>query len=73
MPVPGGRRAGIPGVREWRRRRDQAGELLYIVAGIPRGPLRRQAWQVFHEWQEERITFREAERRLRELAAKAEA
>ncbi len=65
--------ARIPTVREWRKRRDQAGELLYIVAGIPRGPLREKAWRIFHQWQEEEITYKEAEKKLRELAAKAKA
>ena len=63
----------IPSLKEWRKRRDQAGILHYIIAGIPRGPLREQAWQVYEDWQEERITFKEAEQRLRELAAKAKA
>ena len=70
-----GRDGGIrvPSLGEWRRRRDQAGILCYIIAGIPRGPLREQAWQIFDRWQEELITFREARERLRELARKAKA
>ena len=63
--------ARIPTVREWRKRRDQAGELHGIIAKIPRVPLREKAWRIFHQWQEEEITFKEAEKKLRELAAKA--
>ncbi len=62
-----GGRVRIPSVAEWRKRRDQAGELLYIIAGIPRGSLREEAWRIYEDWQEERISFGEAKRRLEEL------
>ena len=62
----------IPSVREWRRRRDQAGILIHYVVQTPRGSsLRKKAWKVFEEWQEERITFEEARERLERLAAEA--
>ena len=64
----------IPSLREWRKRRDQAGILIGYVFQTPKGSrLREQAWRVYEDWQEERITFKEAEKRLRELAAKAKA
>jgi len=61
----------IPSVREWRKRRDQAGQLIHLVVQTPRGSLRQKAWQIFRDWQEEKTTFKEAEKRLRGLAAKA--
>ncbi len=64
----------VPSVREWRKRRDQAGKLIYILTDIPRDSLlRKKAWRVYEDWQEERITFKEAEKKLRELAARAKA
>ncbi len=69
--VPGRGEVRVPSVREWRERRDQAGELIHIVVQIPRGPLRRKAWEIFDRWQEEEITFQEAKRRLRELVERA--
>jgi len=45
--------------------------LLYLVARIPRGPLREQAWRVYRRWANAEISYHEAKRRLRELAAKA--
>ena len=73
--MPGGDgKIRVPSLGEWRERRDQAGRLLYILTDIPRdSPLREQAWRVYEDWQEERITFKEAEQRLRELARKAKA
>ncbi len=68
MSKPKTREIRIPTVREWRMRRDQAGILHGIIVKIPRGSLRKQAWQIFHQWQEEEITFKEAEKKLRELA-----
>jgi len=56
-------------VREWRKRRDQAGELIHLVVQIPRGPLRKKAWEIYSLWQEEVISFEAAKRRLRELAS----
>lgn len=71
--MPGNGKSRIPSVREWRKRRDQAGQLIHLVVQTPRGPLRQRAWQIFRDWQEEKTTFKEAEKRLRKLAAKAKA
>ena len=66
--------ARIPTAREWRKRRDQAGILIGYVFQTPKGSrLRSQAWRIFRQWQEEEITFKVAEKKLRELAAKAKA
>lgn len=71
-PETGG--SGSRASREWRERRDQAGEPLLHRRGDPKGPLRRQAWRVFHRWREGEITFKEeAEEKLREIAGEAKA
>ena len=64
-------RRRVPSVEEWRRRRNQAGTLLYIIAGIPRSG-RREAWRVYREWQENKVSYEEARRRLKALAGEAE-
>ncbi|MCE4620440.1 MAG: hypothetical protein F7C33_05385 [Desulfurococcales archaeon] len=59
-------------VREWRRIRDQAGKLQYIIAEIQErnpGSL-SEAKKIYRDWQAEKITYREATEKLRELAAK---
>ena len=50
-------------VKEWRRRREQASILIGYVMEAPRGR-KREAWRIYREWQEGRITFTEARKRL---------
>ncbi len=54
---------------EWRRMRDQAGELLFLVGKVP--PSRRgDAWRIYHLWRDWKISFTEAKRRIKALAKK---
>ncbi len=57
--------------REWRRLRDQAGELYYMVIQAKKLGLREQAWRIYEEWRSEKISFEEARRRLKKLLAEA--
>ena len=61
--------------REWRRLRDQAGRLQFIIAEIQDNQPKRlpEAEKIYKLWLKGKITFREAERRLQELAEKAKA
>lgn len=61
--------------REWRRLRDQAGRLQFILAEIQDSqPARLQeAEKVYKLWLNGKITYTEARKRLRELAGKARA
>lgn len=54
---------GVLSVREWRRRREQASILIGYVMEAPRGR-KREAWRIYREWQEGRMKFTEAKRRL---------
>ena len=69
--VPGRGEVRVPSLREWRRNRDRAGELLYLVGQTPRGPLRKQAWRVYRRWANAEISYTEAKKRLQELARQA--
>ncbi len=58
---------------EWRRLRDQAGELYYMVIQAKRLGRREEAWRVYEEWRGGRLGFEEARRRLERLLAEARA
>ena len=59
--------------KEWRRNRDRAGILLGLVYKVPRDEAREKAWQVYRKWANAEISYREAEKKLRELAGEAKA
>ena len=59
--------------REWRRLRDQAGELYYMVIQAKKLGLRDQAWRIYEEWRSEKISFDEAKKKLERLLAGAAA
>ncbi|MEB3851780.1 MAG: hypothetical protein LRS49_04265 [Desulfurococcales archaeon] len=56
--------------KKWRENRDRASILLGLVLKVGNTD---EAWQVYRQWADTKITFKEAEKRLRELAAKARA
>lgn len=53
-------------VKEWRERRDQAGILIGYIIYAPRGR-KREAWKVYDDWRKGKLTFSEAERRLKSI------
>jgi len=55
---------------EWRKMRDQAGELLFLVGAVPPSR-RRYAWEIYHLWRDWKISFSEARRRIKALAVKS--
>ncbi len=57
--------------QEWRRLRDQAGELLYLVVKARRLGRGEEARNIYEEWRSERISYEEARRRLENLLAEA--
>ena len=57
-------------VKEWRRNRDRAGILLGLVLEAGNTD---EAWRVYKKWANAEITYEEARKRLRELAARAKA
>ena len=59
--------------REWRKLRDQAGKLQFIIAEIQetRPTQLPEAEKVYKLWLHGKITYSEAEKRLKKLAAKA--
>ena len=59
--------------REWRRLRNQAGELLYLVAKADTVGRGGEAESIYEEWRSEKISFEEARRRLENLLAEAAA
>ena len=59
--------------QEWRRLRDQAGELLYLVVKARRLGRGREARSIYEEWRSEQISYEEARRRLEKLLAEARA
>ena len=59
--------------QEWRRLRDQAGELYYMVIQAKKLGRREQAWRIYEEWRSGRISFEEARKRLKQLIAEAAA
>ena len=59
--------------REWRRRRNQAGELLARVFDAEDMGYGREAWQVYEEWRTSKLDFEEAKKRLEKLLAEAKA
>ena len=52
--------------REWRERRNQASILIGYVIHAARGK-KREAWRVYNEWRRGKLTFSEAERKLRSI------
>jgi len=54
-------------VKEWRKYRNQAGILLHLISLVPK-ERRSEAWRIYHEWRDWKITFNEAKQRLMELA-----
>lgn len=66
---------GAPGMgklyREWRRLRNQAGELLYLVGEAEDTGHGREAWQVYEEWRTGKLGFNEAKKQLEKLLAEA--
>ena len=58
---------------EWRRLRDQAGILLGYVAKATRAGRGEEAWRVYEEWKNWRISYEEARRRLERLLEEAKA
>ena len=59
--------------KEWRRLRDQAGELLYLVAKADTMSRGREAERIYEEWRNGRLGFEEAKKRLERLLAEARA
>ena len=59
--------------REWRRLRDQAGELLYLVAKADTMGRGGEAERIYEEWRSKRISYEEAKRKLEQLLAEARA
>jgi len=59
--------------REWRRLRDQAGELYYMVIQAKKLGHRDQAMRVYEEWRAGKLGFEEAKKRLEKLLAEAAA
>ncbi len=58
--------------RKWRRLRNRAGRLLYMVAEVQeKNPSKtRQAEEIYRQWQQGKITYRETEKRIQDLAKK---
>ena len=52
---------------EWRRLRDEAGELLYLVVRARRLGVGREAEETYREWLADRISYRDARERLERL------
>ena len=59
--------------KEWRRLRDQAGELLGYVVEAEEAGKGEEAWRIYEEWKSWRISYEEARRRLERLLAEATA
>ncbi len=59
--------------REWRRLRDQAGELLYLVVKARRLGHGEAARSIYEDWKNEKIGFEEAKKKLEQLLAEARA
>ena len=59
--------------REWRRLRDQAGELLYLVAKADTMDRGGEAEKVYEEWRTGRMSYEEARKRLEKLLEEARA
>ena len=59
--------------KEWRRRRNQAGELLARVFDAEDMGYGREAWRIYEDWKSEKISFEEAKKRLEKLLAEARA
>ncbi len=58
-------------IREWRRLRDQAGILIYYkVEAVKRNPkLRKTAEEIYEQWRTGKISFKQALKELKKLAA----
>ena len=59
----------VMSIKEWRKWRDQAGELLFLMSRVP--PSRRgEAWRIYHLWRDWKLSFAEARKRILALAGK---
>ena len=52
-------------VREWRKDRDRAGILLYLVG---KAGFSKRAWSIYNKWLKYKISYREAKKKLEKLA-----
>lgn len=61
--------------KQWRELRDQAGKLQYLIAEIQeKDPAKlHKAEEIYEKWIKAKITYRDAEKRLRGLIRKIEA
>ena len=59
--------------KEWRRLRNQAGELLYLVGEAEDTGHGKEAWRVYEEWRTGKLGFEEAKKRLEKLLVEAKA
>ena len=59
--------------KEWRKLRDQAGELLYLVAKADTMGRGGEAERIYDEWRTGKLGFEEAKKRLEKLLAEARA
>ena len=57
----------------WRRLRDQAGELYYMVIQAKKLGHRDQAMRIYEEWRTGKLGFEEAKKRLEKLLEEARA
>jgi len=53
--------------KEWRKNRDRAGKLLGLVLKAGNTD---KAWQIYKKWANTETTYKEAEKKLKELAEK---
>ena len=58
--------------KEWRKLRDQAGELYYMVIQAKKLGLREQALSIYEDWKNEKISFEEAKKKLEQLLVEAQ-
>jgi len=50
-------------IKEWRKRRNQAGILLSLVMEAPKEK-RKEAQRIYREWQKGKITYKQAKKLL---------
>ena len=58
----------IDALKQYRRLRDEAGVLLSYVVDAGNT---REAWRIYHEWRDGKLTYREALKKLRRLVENA--
>jgi len=59
--------------REWRKLRNQAGELLYLVAKADTTGRGGEAERIYEEWRTGKLRYEEAKKKLEQLLAEAKA